>query len=434
MARLKYKKFIIFFLLTSIFYTSLFLIEPIRKLISDQGVTLRDNNLFYLTILVLLINLLVYLYFFRKDCLQGLTFKKVFYCYSALNLVLLFIWPVSSTDVFSYIYQGRILSVYHSNPYLVTYHQFQSDAFYSFIANMWESKSAPYGPLFLLISGLLTWLGKINLYFSIYLFKALFVGANLLTAYFIYKLSDLKTFYLYAFNPLIIFELVINGHNDVLVVLGCVLSIYFLSQEPKLKNYLLAILFLVLSTLIKLTTIIFWPILILLIFKSLKDLSSRLILVISALFIMLLTLAFAYVPFLDNWQAMYLPIINQAELSGFYSLGTYLVKIFSPLFGWPLDLQLSAALNKIIFILFYFTLLLKLAFSRSVILKNFFLKYQTLTFLIFLLTFFTWLMPWYSTVLIALGVLTYDLEKKKIYLNLTYLFTFYGIVYYFFLR
>ena len=430
----KHKKFTIFFLATSFFYVLLFIIEPIRKMISDSGVTLRDNNLFYLTILILLVNLLIYLYFFRSGSLNDLDFKKVFYCYLGLNVVLIFMWPVSSTDVFSYIYQGRILSIFHSNPYLTTYHQFQSDHFYKLIANMWESKSAPYGPLFVLFSGCLAWFGQISLYFSIFLFKAGFVGANLLTAYLIYRIRGLKTFYLYAFNPLIIFELVINGHNDALVILSCALCVYFLFLKPGLKNHLLAIFFLVLSTLIKLTTIVFWPILILLILKSLKGAKSRLIFLAAASLLLFLTLAAAYIPFLSTWQALYLPVVRQAELSGFYSLGVYSIKIFSLLIGLPLNLKSSAWLNKMIFILFYSAMLIKIAFSKKIVLRNHSIKYQALIFSILILTSFTWLMPWYFSVAIFFSVLAYDLDKEMIYLNTAFLFTFYGIIFYFFLR
>lgn len=430
----KYKKFIIFYLVSSVFYLDLFLVEPIRRIVNDSGTTLRDNNLFYFVIISLLINLLIYLYFFRQDGWQELSFKKVFFCYLGLNIALAIMWPVSSTDIFSYIYQGRILAIYHSNPYLATYQQFPSDAFYHLVANMWESKAAPYGPLFIIISGLLTWLGKINLFFSLYLFKAIFVGANLLTAYLVYKISNLKTFYLYAFNPLVIFEFVINGHNDVLVLLGWVLSIYFLSKQPTLKNYILAVFFLVLSTLIKLTTIIFWPILVLFIFKNIKDKRSRWIFTTTTFFVIALTILIIYAPFLDAWQTLYLPIMSQVQLSGFYSLGVYFIKIFSSLSGFTPDLGLSAVVNKIIFLVFYLVILIKIIFANKFILKDSVVRYQTLILVILFLTSFTWLMPWYFTLLIFAGSLAYDLEKKKIYFNLVSLFTFYGIVYYLFLR
>jgi len=420
--------------MSGMFYLGLFLVEPARKIVNDSGMTLRYNNLFYFVIISLLINLLIYLYFFRRGNWQDLSFKKVFVFYLGLNIVLSIIWPVSSTDIFSYIYQGRILSIYHSNPYLATYHQFQSDAFYNLVANMWESKAAPYGPLFIIIAGLLTWLGKINLFLSLYLFKAIFVGANLLTAYLVYKISNLKTFYLYAFNPLVIFEFVVNGHNDVLVLLGCVLSIYFLSKKQTLKNYILAVFFLVLSTLIKLTTIILWPVLILFVVKNIKDKKGRWIFVTTTFFVIVLTLLIIYAPFFDAWSALYLPIMSQVQLSGFYSLGVHFVKIFFSLNGFALDLGSSAIINKIMFLIFYLVILVKIMLAHKFILKDSVLKYQALILVILFLTSFTWLMPWYFTLLIFIGSLAYDLEQKQIYFNLISLFTFYGIVYYLFLR
>ncbi len=432
------KKFIIFFVISTIFYSLLFLIEPLRRRYGENSLTLRNDGLFYLLVLALLVNLFLYIYFFRKSNLSALSFKKIFYYYLGLNLILLFVWPIGSNDIFSYIYQGRIFSIFHANPYLASYSQFSSDEFFRLIANRWIFKPAPYGPVFIFLSAFLAWLGKASLYFSLFLFKALFVAANLLSAYLLYKLGSLKTFYLYAFNPLVIFEFVINGHNDVLLVLACLLCLLLLTKNSGLKNYLLSFLFLLLSGLIKLTTIIFWPVWLLLALKKIGNKRRPLLAALAALISALaLSMAF-YAPGRQALIDFYSALAKQNSLSYFYSLTIFIFNKFFIFFNAVKGLKISLVLSRLIFSLVYVYLLLRIIFLKSNNLKgglkDNLIKYQTWILLFFFLTFFTWIMPWYFTLLIALSALAYNLKKEKFYLNILYFFSLYGIIYYVFLR
>lgn len=382
---------------------------------------------------VLLANFLIYIIVCHYTDFSKLSFKKIFSYYAFFSLILLFIWPIASIDIFSYIYQGRIFSIFKMNPYIYSYTQFTQDSFYNIISNRWSSGVSPYGPLFILISGILTWVGSKSLLLSLFLFKALFVGANLLVGYFIYKIAGLKTFFIYALNPLIIFEFIINGHVDVLVVLMIVLSIYFLQKKKTLNNQLLSWVFLVTSALLKITTIIFWPILWLILLKeNLKNKTSKPYIILSII-TTIIVVAIFYGPFLGKISSLYQPLINQSLLTGYYSLGITLSYLFINIFNYN-NLKLSLMINLAIFSILYLAAIFKIILLKNVDCQNDFLKYSALIALVFSLTCLQWFMPWYFIMVIVLSLMSWNIKRKNYYLYTIYFFTLYGILYYQILR
>jgi hypothetical protein len=414
-------------------YLLLFLVEPLRKSFGDIGLVLRNDKIFILLVLLLFFNFLAYLFIISFTNFSKFTFNKFFKWYIFFCLILLFIWPIASSDIFSYIYQGRVVSIYHANPYITTYSEFFQDNFYNLIHNHWDTNASPYGPLFIIISGILTWFGKNSLLLSVFLFKALFVGAHILTCYLIYKVSNLKTLFIYALNPLILFEVIINGHNDALVILALVLAFYFLQKKENLKHQLLAWFLLVISVLVKITTIILLPVIWLILLKENIKNKNVFGFIIKTLIITIVTLIIIYAPFLESLRIIYQPIMNQAAISGAYSIGILFVHWLLNLFT-DSSLRISVFINVIIFSIVYFLTLLRIIFFKVVDYKATILKYSTLLFTVFYLTCLSWLMPWYFIVIILFGSLYWYKSPKLYYLISVYFFTIYGIFYYISLR
>lgn len=355
-------------------YLLFFLIEPLRKKFGDTGIVLRDNRIFILVVLFLIINFLIYLSIINFTNFSKFNFKKIFKSYALFSIILLFIWPVASNDLFSYIYQGRVFFIHQANPYLNTYSQFSYDSFYNLISNRWSFSVSPYGPLFNIIAGVLSWLGKSSLLFSVVLFKSLFLGAHLLTSYLIYKISNLKTFLIYALNPLVIFELIINGHNDAIVILFLVLFLYFLYKENNLKNQLLAWFFLIVSSLIKITTIVFWPVIwIIFLKKHIKD-KTITNFVIKTIVLVISAVAISYSPFLERLDIIYKPIINQTTLSGMYSIGIIIIHSLLNIFNYT-NISTSIFIGRIIFVFIYLFIILQAFFLKAADHYSHLLKY-----------------------------------------------------------
>lgn len=152
------------------------------------------------------------------------------------TLVALPILP--SDDIYSYIMYGRIAAVYHANPLLFTPNQFPGDPFLARV--YWVDTRAVYGPVWLSISTLLTYLaqalgGSAAVYIGIY--KLFALGCHLANAALIWGILSrwapqrrLLGTVLYAWNPLALFEFAAGGHNDVLMLTFFLLGLWLLAQ------------------------------------------------------------------------------------------------------------------------------------------------------------------------------------------------------------
>ena len=145
--------------------------------------------------------------------------------------------PVStSDDISSYASYGRLLLIHHANPYFITPSAFPQDPTYHLI--YWRNIVTIYGPIWTLISAFLGWLAGIDglgylITFRIFTFAAYLLNMLLVTAILramnrsprVIALGTL----LYAWNPLVLLESSLGGHNDILMVtfmlLGVLLSV-----------------------------------------------------------------------------------------------------------------------------------------------------------------------------------------------------------------
>jgi len=171
-------------------------------------------------------------------------------------VIALFAVFMSSTsfDLYDYIAQGRLHAKYGLNPYLSTrasVANWQNDALLN--TSAWHVPSV-YGPLWLMVSRLLSLCDGDSLLVNIFLYKFLFFLFHLINIVLIYKISkslnySIPTFIvsLYAFNPLIFMELIGNGHNDVMLLTFLFLSIYSIT----LKKFFWVLPFLGLSICVK---------------------------------------------------------------------------------------------------------------------------------------------------------------------------------------
>jgi hypothetical protein len=139
-------------------------------------------------------------------------------------LVLLFMYPVTAGDVFDYTSQIRVLTIYHSNPLTVPPAAFPHDPFLPF--NSWPQMPASYGPLWALFSALVSQPAGNNLFAAVIAQKLLSIVACLGCLGLVWWLAKQlcperrwQAFVFVAWNPLVLFEVGANGHNDVLMVM-----------------------------------------------------------------------------------------------------------------------------------------------------------------------------------------------------------------------
>ncbi len=426
---------LIYFSFLSLFY----LVEPVRIIIfQESSQTLGENVVFWAVILNLIILFLTHLLFFKK--IQKISFKKLFIVSVIINLFLWLVWPIASSDVFGYIYQGRVWAIFKENPYLTSYYSFQHDVFFNSLNNIWSEYTSRYGPIFTIINSFFTFLFKNNIVLNLFILKFFFIIINILNGYLIYKITkNKKAFYLYTLNPLILFEFAINGHNDVLFIFFIVLAMFFLGKKGHdLKNYLTSFFLLTLSFLTKFISVIFLPIFAL---KAFIKTDKKALLIFYLLLIFSITLILSYIPFSKKIiDIVGAPLPQLSMLSITASPLIILLILISMLTKNYLPLESVIPIAGVIFVFCYLIILFDIIKKRKV-LKNSqnnlsFFWYFGLVLLLFYLTSIPWLMPWYFPLLIALFSIIFSSTSKKERFSLLVIFgaTFYGIINYLILR
>jgi hypothetical protein len=184
-----------------------------------------------------------------------LTFVTVF------SLTLMFVYPIGAVDIFDYIINGRILAHYRLSPFAHVASEFPHDPLTPYAA--WQTIPSAYGPLWaFLAAGTNLLAGSADLLANVWAFKGLAILFYVLDIGLIYGiLVEIKPAYalpgafLFAWNPLLLFETAANGHNDSVMMFFVLLAIYLLlKQRPSLS-----IIALTGSVMIKFITIILLP-------------------------------------------------------------------------------------------------------------------------------------------------------------------------------
>jgi tetratricopeptide (TPR) repeat protein len=167
---------------------------------------------------------------------------------------------LSSQDIFSYAFYTHILLWYHRNPYLAVPRDFPFDPLYSAI--FWKDQPSNYGPIWTYVSALAPLLAGPRVGLTILGLKAITIGSALASTPLLWSaLGQLRPeqrvlgTLLFAWNPLLLLEAAEAGHNDVLMALFLVLSIWCWSRQWRTAGVLM----LTLGALVKYVAILLIP-------------------------------------------------------------------------------------------------------------------------------------------------------------------------------
>lgn len=175
----------------------------------------------------------------------------------ALGVLAFSVPPIFSTDIFSYAIFGRLGAIYNVNPYLTTANiAAPNDILMPYL--YWRDIPSPYGPLWTAVSEALVIGRHLSAFDLVVRFKLVALLAVLVDGWLIYVLvrhhapAHAAWAYLaFAWNPLVLIEGVIVGHNDVLILTGVLGAAYLLSRA---RSHL-AIAGLTVSALVKYSTV-----------------------------------------------------------------------------------------------------------------------------------------------------------------------------------
>ncbi len=212
-------------------------------------------------------------------------------------LVLVFTFPIGAIDVYDYAFHSKMLAFYHVSPAAHVPNEFASDTWFKFIA--WRSAASPYGPIWIYLSALIYFLAGGDLLLSLLGFKLLEALALLACGVLVYWLvrherarDALSAFVFVAWNPLLLGEMAMNGHNDVLMIL-CVLIAWCCFQR---KYFVSSVIALVMGALIKAPALALAPVLGIAVLRALPSWRMRARFVVSAGVAALAVLLLAYAP------------------------------------------------------------------------------------------------------------------------------------------
>lgn len=188
----------------------------------------------YLLLLVLLFTSYILLLRFVK---QGfLTRKNIWALIIFVSFLFVISYNAFSYDLFNYIFDAKIITHYHENPYLKKALDYTGDPMLSFMH--WVERVYPYGPTWLIFTVPISIIGLQYFVITFFLFKAAILACFVGTAYFLEKIakrihaeSSALVLVFFALNPLVIIESLVSAHNDIVMLFFAIFGLWLILEK-----------------------------------------------------------------------------------------------------------------------------------------------------------------------------------------------------------
>jgi hypothetical protein len=219
------------------------------------------NRLLSGTIFLVFLGLLFSIYLFcLHQLIKGKLETKTIKWLIGVSVILLFAYPAFSHDLFNYMFDARIVTRYGLDPHFFKALDFPFDPWVRFMR--WTHRYYPYGPGWLILTLVPSYLGMGKFVLTLFLFKLMFLGFHLGNIWLIWQIgdewgSDKRIFssVFYALNPLVMIESLVSPHNEVMLWFFALTAIYFLIKRTGAG----AIILLVISVSMKYLSVILFP-------------------------------------------------------------------------------------------------------------------------------------------------------------------------------
>ncbi len=397
-----------FIILNPLLYFSLFLLSINRDYFFAQHWENFNLNQRLITFIIFLFLLIIYFGLFKYDIKQ----KSKIVILVIILLTCLITPPFFSRDLMAYILGGNNLLNPKINPYTQNLNTNPNlQPIYDQAPDLWWLNTpSNYGPIFLLLCGLLGRF-RIEQHFllAIYIYKFFSLILFLFSGFFLHQLLKEKNLpqkilWFYYLNPAILINLVLESHNDIFLV-----SLFFLIFLVKKNHFFLTSLYFT-SIFIKYFSLILLPF----IWFKKNSFNWRTFIIsnISLIFLIISFFTFFSLNPFDYWKKL---MTTRTEGICLYNCSPFiqLTSIFD---------SFAPRIRLITFIILYF-----LIFYFTLVKEKNFLTFIFWELFILFFVYISWLPPWYLTILIALTFLF----KQKNYQVVNFALTIYSLLNYF---
>lgn len=174
-----------------------------------------------------------------------------------IGIIFLLSYPMFSYDVFNYILTAKLTFFWKENPYVVMPIEISNDPNLNFTRA--ANKLALYGPTWIGATFLPSLVGFGNVWLSFLAFKAIVGACYGIFLWMIYKYTkSLWNVVFFALNPLILSEVLINGHND-LFMMVLALAGLLLWQNVRTKYRIMGLISFIASIFVKGASFVILP-------------------------------------------------------------------------------------------------------------------------------------------------------------------------------
>lgn len=206
---------------------------------------------------------------------------------AVLGLAMAWMYPVNAIDMFIYAARSRLFTHYGLNPNAVRPAEYCRelmnqvgcvDPYMRYASAEWSTHLSPYGPLWNLIAAPATWLGGDSIGAALAGYKVLAFVCYLAGGWIIMRtLAVLRPAQmatgtlLYLWNPLVLWEGVGNGHNDIVLAVPLLLAALAWAK----RRDALVIPLLIVGALIKYVTVLLLPLAVIAVWRRAKTWPAR---------------------------------------------------------------------------------------------------------------------------------------------------------------
>jgi alpha-1,6-mannosyltransferase len=200
---------------------------------------LNDAGLMLIGLIAVVAAAVGFILILREAWHRRISARLVFLLAIAFHLLVLTLPLLFSRDVYSYAYYGRIWSTYGANPYVLTPSDFPFNSLAHLTWPGWSGTPSVYGPLFTWVSVVTT--GVLQSVHSVIrgfqVIAALSsVGTMIVVWRLVHRVRPERAVFAVAvigLNPIVVFQVVGGGHNDMLVAffVACAVSFVFARRD-----------------------------------------------------------------------------------------------------------------------------------------------------------------------------------------------------------